>query len=163
MKRIGNTQGSFESREQLVGVYAMTKLTYACGVNMETPHSATQYTGKVHSVLTNKKTKWRCQAITMTMHVRGHLVDPFQAERYTAVRTMRRLITKREKLRKEFQEVWKEYIKVREEKKKWDAHGPVTLLAHVFEVLRWEINEDLVITREKGVKLLLHDGARWTI
>ena len=54
--------------------------------------------------------------------------------------------------------MWKEYIKGKEEKNKWDAHGPVTLLAHVFEVLRWEMNEDLVITREKGGKLLFHEG-----
>ena len=97
MKRIASTPQAFEAREMLIGTYAMTKKTYACGANMEGPRELTNERGSVHNSSKAGKVRWSCQAIVMTMHARGHLVDPWQAEKYTAIRTMRRLIMKREK------------------------------------------------------------------
>ena len=92
------TPGAFDKREFMIGTYAITKMTYGCGVNMNTISQNNKLAGTVHNVLTNKKTRWKCREISLTCHVKGHLVEPWQAERYTVVRTMRRIMIKDQNL-----------------------------------------------------------------
>ena len=112
LKLIERTPGAFDKREQMVGVYAMTKYTYACGVNMNTYSQDALMASSVHGVITNGKTRWRNRAVTLTYQVRGHLVEPWQATRYTAVRTLRRIMQKREQIKREFKRVWSEYLEM---------------------------------------------------
>lgn len=65
---------------------------------------------EVHSVLENGKARWKCQAISLTCHDEGYLVEPWQAERYTTVRTLRRLMRKRPNFGNRFKEEWTYYV-----------------------------------------------------
>jgi hypothetical protein len=105
--------------------------------------------GTVHNVLTNKKTRWKCREISLTCHVKGHLVEPWQAERYTVVRTMRRIMIKRPEFRKRFTKEWINYIERKRQGYRWKAHGPISVLAEVLDELGWDMDDKLTINRGK--------------
>merc|ERR1712107_766764 len=70
---------------------------------------------------------------------------------YTAVLNIRRMLKKRERL----------CLKFRQGIQIWGSsniHGMITVLWDIFETLRWSISNDLVITRECGIKTHLIDG-----
>ena len=155
---VERTGASFEKREQLIGTYAITKMTYGCGVNLNTWDQNSRISGRVHNVLANGKTNWKCRAITLTYHARSHLVEPWQAERYTAVRTIRRLMQKRETIKHNFIESWRLFLAKRKRKEEWKAHGPAVLLAKVLKEIHWEMDEELCCTRQSGGKIHLVKG-----
>jgi len=155
---IERTRQPFEKLERMVGTYAMTQHTYGCGVSIGTWDQEAKLAGRIHTVITKGKTRWKCRTSTMTLHAKGHMVEPWQASRYTALRTIRRIAGKREKMRNNFRTAWRDYLKRKEEKKDWKAYGPISIAAQILQEIRWEMDDNLICTRKKGGKVSLIGG-----
>ena len=156
LERIDKAPEFFEFRDALISRNASPVGYYGSELHIPSASVTQNLGGRVHRIVTAGRARWRARAATLTLPAHGHLVDPFQAQRYWALLTGRRALQRRPDIRRKWRLAV--YLHQQEGGGEAGAHGAVAVLLRIAEEIEWTIDEDLVITRRRGGKMSLVDG-----